>query len=1460
MTSFTARSLSRLTGWLRRADTAPPRPGAAAAMEGAAAIAAVEAALAQAAALGGAYPASLTGLRWDHLARAGQLNAFGARIDSLHSSDGRGALAAAMGAASAGVRTTCFLAGPDLLAAQDLLMQAAGRHLPLVAHIACRGAAAQGETLGSSHEAWHAASGSGWLQLFATSSQEAADLAVIARQVAERTLVPAMVAADGEQTLAAVQDLALPDRELIAPFLGRAGDMIESPTEAQRMLFGPSRRRLVRLHDLDRPMLTGSLQGGASWAMGQAGQRPYFAAEVPAALAAAFEAFARETGRRYAPLFEHRLNDAEIVLVAQGAAVETVAAAADALRKQGVKVGVLGIRCLRPLPAKQIAQRLARARHVAVLERLASPIEEEGPLLADIRAAMHRQGGDAPGLTSVFYGLGGLPLRAADLAALVERLAEGAAGPLWLGLDFTGRGSRYPQRQAMIDRLRRAYPDLAERGVRGDEAVLLRPRGAVTAAVERLADDERGSLIADAGALLHELLGGSLRSRAGDAAGPGEACTDLLTWSPDPLRDPGDDVRVDLLVLLERGRAGIQPLSENATVLAPPELDDDAAGRREAMLGSLLAGVFERAGRDRPDAAKLIARREQMLAHLGNAEREARLNAFEAGLASPRRIEADELSDVDESAGPQFPAQLERARRGRETMDSPLAFWNRVGLLHHRGESAKLSADPWQTVGAVPALTASLRPSDPGQDVLPVFDPATCDGRSRLWTSCPDASLAPLVISARNLLSRGMELANEAGRNADALRPALGKLAKRMNRIMGGEHPPATAGELMWAAFDTAVKEDDPQRDAQAEALEAAIAQVGDLPVARTEVFFDAPERDRPGSGELLSIVVNPDACRTPDLLLARCEGRGLRAEARTPERVEQARRLWQLWQKLPDTSGDTIERAAEHPDVGRLGAMLLSRHCLLAMTSGSGGEPASGARLALRYVLAAAEYHLQPRWQKMLSEVGELQERLSAQLRTLLADSLPADDLDAIARGVEQARDGKVDLAAMQAGAANAADAARIERLVTVARGLAEFRQRLAEGPSGLGRSRSGMALAAAGIAGWAAVYPWNPFAAPASTAPAGETGGFVRGLVAGQMQQAMQGLHLVRWARLELDDADRAADLARQADALSYDDLSPEERELCPPLLLVADEHAVSGRGQLTDLLESGLPVKLIVLAGAGGEADATGAGRPNRLDLGLLATLTREAMVVQSSVGAGDHLAAGVLESLAFAGPAMIHVHAPSPQKHGFAPGHLFEQAEAAVTCRAWPLFTFDPRRAGVFGRRLDLAGNPEPQAVWAGGDDEPRSPVHWAAGEARFAPYLSPLDDAAGAPTPLTEYLELPASDRAGRTPFVTVGQGDAVRRLRVADRLVADAEQRIQLWRTLQELAGAVMPFSGRLREQIERELSEAHEAEIARLKQEHEQAIAELAAKHQAETARQVTDRLMTLAGYDPARGKGAKS
>jgi pyruvate-ferredoxin/flavodoxin oxidoreductase len=1490
-------------------------------LDGNTAVAITEACIADSAGLGAAFPADGAGLAWRAEQQRTGSNMFGGLLHSHEAEGARGALAAASGMSMAGRRAAVFLASQELAGAQDLLVSAAGRRLPLVVHLANRALASQGAALGSGHETVHLSTDSGCFTLFAANAQQAVDFTLIARRVAELGLTPGIVAMDGEQTALAAQEVKLPSLQLVRRFIGQGGESIPTPSEAQKLLFGERRRRIPQWHDLDRPVLHGALQDGESFALGHAAQGPYFDRQLPALLDEAFAEFARLTGRHYSPVSSFQTEKAKLLLVAQGAAIETACAVAAHVRKaHKLKVGVIGLHGLRPFPGAALAGLLMGKRAVTVLERLDTPLAGDPPLLRELRGALDRalengrfatdchpgypvmRESERPRLLSAIYGLGGLPLRAADLIALCRQMDEKSAALRYLGLDFHHQEAHHPKRQVMLDALRRHYPDIAALGLRSNvPSPALQPEGSTAIAIHRLAGEGMEGLALEAASFLHQLLGGQVRSRpAMSWERWGALHCDRLLHAPAGLNDPGEAFATDIALLAaDPAHPNLRPLEglrqggmlllcggeedgeiwnalpgeqrrmlrEKAIslyIIPGAESDESRQASLELLLGGLFGALLQE-GRLALKPRRVVGAREEALSHLAESEREPLLKAFTEGLEGVRRLDYAALpageSALAAGGMDEAPLAVRHLGRSEERYDSLPRFWDQVGVLYRDGETAALTADPYMATGSIPPLSATFRDLSPARLALPRFSAGNCTACGRCWSVCPDSAIGAVALSPKGLLETGIRLAE-----ANEVRAIAGKLATGIATLARKGESVADSADRLLAEAYAWLQEKAPVAEERREGIEAGLErmqqELAGLPLSVTETLFAQAEKRQKESGELLSLAINPDSCKGCGLCSEVCADEAMAMCAQTEQAVAEARRDWRLWQQTPDTSSATIERLGKGDAMGPMAALMLSRHCAFAMSGGDGAEAGSGEKIAVRQVLAATEYQQQPLLHRFIQELAEAREAVSKTIRDTLAGALPSEDLERLSRGLKQVHTREASLSAfIQDGDSliegSGVDAPHLRRLIALAQGLGALHWRLSSGDHGLGRARYGIAIAPGSTAAWAGAFPHNPFHAPVTIDMTGDAAQVAAGLLQGQMSEALEAVRLLRQARAELDPKAAKADRP-----LTWSDLTEEERLLCPPLLLIGNDQSLGGRGfaQLAWLLNSELPVKVLVLGeldfglGAQGVNDAPlGALRDARGDLALMALAQRRAYVAQSSFAAPAHLRRSVREALRFGGPALICLHAPSPERHGFAPARTLSLAELALASRTTPLFRYHPEGEGVFGSRLSLEGNPELRSNWLTDDSgQPLTPAHWAVRQQRFAPRLKPLAADAPFPTELVKWLALEAEKRAGKTPFIAVSD-DAGKehRYAVEEKLAAMVEDRGHAWRTLQELAGLVTPFTARVEQEARENLAAAHQADLDALKREYEAKLRALEEGMQGQVHDQITQRLMDLAGYN---------
>ncbi len=379
---------------------------------------------------------------------------------------------AALGSALAGVRSACWIDGDDAHSAVDALRIAAGRHAPLVAHLVARSAPGHAFASGTGHDLLHALAETGAFVFVAVDAQEAADLTLLARSIAERALVPAVVAQDETETADREADVTELDASRVRAFASAADEAMESPSPAQEMLIGKYRRRVPRWIDDEHPAMLGPRAGAEAWAAGAAARRPWTLSELHGVVDEDVARFSELSGRRYGDTSTLMLDDAETVVVAQGSLVALAQSVVRKLREErkGPKVGVLGVRSLRPFPAARIAGEIPRGgRRIVVMERTDAPLAGAPPLTREVRAALEGVGGkraEQRRIATVVAGLGGVPVRESDLAELLRD--PGDESLVYLGLEFLPDDRSRPKRQALFDRLRRFRPEAERLGRRGD--------------------------------------------------------------------------------------------------------------------------------------------------------------------------------------------------------------------------------------------------------------------------------------------------------------------------------------------------------------------------------------------------------------------------------------------------------------------------------------------------------------------------------------------------------------------------------------------------------------------------------------------------------------------------------------------------------------------------------------------------------------------------------------------------------------------------------------------------------------------------------------------------------------------------------------------------------------------------------------------------------------------------------
>jgi pyruvate ferredoxin oxidoreductase alpha subunit len=153
--------------------------------------------------------------------------------------------------------------------------------------------------------------------------------------------------------------------------------------------------------------------------------------------------FNRIFGRSYHPYLEtYLLEDADLVFYVQGAFAETAKIAINTLREQGVRIGLLRPRWIRPYPEEEILEALRSTKVVGVVETnlsLGSPTNG-GSMALDLCTALYHAD-PRPLQVSFMAGMGGEAIRPdeflwmADVMGRVQRAGRVDKRTFWAGFD-----------------------------------------------------------------------------------------------------------------------------------------------------------------------------------------------------------------------------------------------------------------------------------------------------------------------------------------------------------------------------------------------------------------------------------------------------------------------------------------------------------------------------------------------------------------------------------------------------------------------------------------------------------------------------------------------------------------------------------------------------------------------------------------------------------------------------------------------------------------------------------------------------------------------------------------------------------------------------------------------------------------------------------------------------------------
>ncbi len=1516
-------------------------PGTPEAMDGSEAVVWCETNASEAA---GAYPitpSTQMGEGWAMAVAAGYTNANGRRLLFFEPEGEHAAAAVTAGMSMVGLRATNFSSGQGVAYMHESLYAAAGKRLTYVLNVGARAMTKHALNIHAGHDDYHAVDDAGFFQLFGKNVQEVADLNLIGHRAAELSLNPAIVAQDGFLTTHVIESIRLPERALIKEYLGDPADIIESPTPAQRLVFGEKRRRIPEIYDLDFPAMIGTVQNQDSYAQGVAAQRPFYCDHVADLTDQAMEEYYQLTGRRYARVDGYLLDDAEYVLLGQGSVVPNCEAVADHLRAQGLKVGVLNLTMFRPFPTDLITKFLKGKKGVTVLERLDQPLAVDPPILREIRAAMgqgvenFRDSGTAiphPGLAELrpdevpdFYfgsfGMGSRDLQPGDVIAAVNNmLPEGKKRRMfYLGLDFIRKGTQYPKLQLWQEQLLEAYPHLADLTLESAGVLDLMPEGAISIRIHSIGGWGAITTGKNVAMTAFELAG--LEIQANPKYGSekkGQPTSFYATLAHGKIQLNGELQFVDVVLSPDpnvyKTTNPLAGMKDGGTLIiqsemTPEELWDsfpaegqetirrknikiygvdgfkiaaEEAGNpdlRYRMQGAAFMGAFFKASRlmeqeNLTEERLFEGIQDQMnkkFGKLGQAVVDDNVRVIRRGY--DEMFEVPVGTEVKEAVGAEggvgaIPSLLD-AENQEWGIGNQGRFWEQVcAFCATTGEDG--IADPFAAMSAIPASTSAVRDMTSIRFEVPDFIAEKCTGCSQCWVQCPDAAIPGVVNTTEQVLDAAILTAMN-GNSLDQFMSISKNVAKEAHKLLKGV-PFHTFADILSQAYKNILDKLgwDAERRAEVDKQFAAVySVVADFPLAKTTPFFDLPENQEKGTGGLLSITVNPEACKGCNICVEVCPESALITVKQDEEIVDRLRRNWTMWERLPDTDDRYVNISDLEHGIGILPTLLLKKGNYRTMAGGDGACMGCGEKTAVHLLLSTIEGVMQPRVKAFVKKLDALISGLDGKIRTLLAADADLD-LDTVVEG------GHADLTIAPE------KEVLIQRYHKSMKELKELRWRYTEGPGGRGRSNMAMTNSTGCSSVWGSTYPYNPYPFPWVNHLFQDAPSIAIGIFEGHMRKMGDNFMSVRKADLLLNDEYDEAEHEEAFLEFDWQKFTDEEFDLCPPILAMGGDGAMLDIGfqNVSRLLASGKPIRVVVLdtqvySNTGGQActsgftgqiaDMSAYGKAHhgkeetRKEMALIAMAHRGAFVLQTSQASPAHMIEGIIKGLHFKGPAVYNIYTPCPVEHGLADELSPHAARLALESRAFPFLVYDPSAGESWAECVDLSGNPEIEADWptyeltytdADGAEQtlelPLTVADWAATENRFKKQFKKIkrDDWNDDQILFHEFVQLGLEDRKGKTPYINLLGGDGkLDRMACAIEMVILAEDRLLHWDQLRELAGYKVAPS--VRDQIAYELEDDFEKKAATIRAEYEGKIAELKAAYPQIIARRLAEGLI---------------
>jgi pyruvate-ferredoxin/flavodoxin oxidoreductase len=1469
----------------------------------------------------GAYPitpSTQMGEYWAEETAKGHINTSGRPLIFIEPEGEHAAAAVTAGLSMTGLRAANFSSGQGIAYMHESLYAAVGKRLTYVLNMGCRAMTKATLNVHAGHDDYHCIDDTGFFQVFGKSAQEACDLNIISHKIAEQALTPGICAQDGFLTTHLIESLQLPERDLIGEYLGRPDDIIDTPTAAQRILFGNKRRRIPELWTVDNPVMIGTVQNQDAYMQSVAAQRPFFFAHIAGIADASMAEFYELTGRRYQRVATYRMEDAEYVIAGQGSMIVTAEAVADYLREtRKLKVGVVNLTMFRPFPGDLLGAILKGRKGVAVLERVDQPLAADLPLAREFRStisrciengtfanghvpypdhAIYARRDDIPPLYSGSYGLGSRDLQPEGIIGAIENMLPkgGQKRFFYLSIDFIHDKPFTPKQEIHQIQVADGYQGVKDLAIHGTENPNLMPKNSITVRMHSVGGWGAITTGKNLAVTLFDLLGYHIKANPKyGSEKKGQPTTYYLSAAPEPIPINCDYFYVDVVLSpdpnvfqhsnplagLKKGGVFIlqSTFEDPAEVWQQiPErfqrmmienqirlfyLDAFKIAREEAtdpelqfrMQGNAFQGAFFAASpvmaQSKLGEQELFEAIKSQLEHKFGSKgarvvedniRVVRRGFDQVHEVTEKRIAAASTSLIRKPVD--LPLMLKQRPVSSDLTTDIHRFWEQTGSFYLSGKGNDNLADPFIALSFIPAATGIFRDMTGVRFAHPVWIPENCTACGSCYTICPDSAIPGLVHPVSAIFETALKNLQRDGHTVGHLPRAVRNVEQKLRGALQAAGEKADVSRLLddaIAEVKASYKTGSPERAEADQEFVWFREALGDFKFSVTQPYWVVREKKQKGSGGLLSITVNPYACKGCMECVKVCNDDALRSVDQTPATVESLRRDWEFWQTLPTTPAEFIRIENLDERIGALETLLLDKRNYSAMVGGDGACLGCGEKTVVHLFTATVEALMQPRAAKQVQKIDDLMLRLDRHIRLKLADTMDLSDTHRVEDTLTKLHDRDVTLANFsgtldERHTGKTIDAEWLRWATQLLAKLKHLRWQYTEGPGRTGRSSMGIINSTGCTSVWGSTYPFNPYPFPWANNLFQDSPSMAMGIFEGHMARMAEGFKAVRMAEIELKDGynkDKYGEFFTYFDWKKFDD---EEFHLCPPVVSVGGDGAMYDIGfqNLSRMMMSGKPIKVLILdtqvySNTGGQACTSGftgqvsdmaqfgksaQGKEEvRKEIALVAMAHRTTYVAQGSISNPTHLIESFIEGINARRPALFNIYSPCMPEQGIADDLAEHQSKLAVESRAYPLIRYNPDKGTLPEECFDLEGNPSIETDWPqykleytdeqgakSSMEVPLTFADFAVTEGRFRKQFRtvPRDAWNENMIPIHEYLDLTNDDREGKFPYIwAVSPKNRLIRVIPAAPLVRSCEDRRNFWRMLKALAG--------VREQIE---------------------------------------------------------